>query len=133
MFHCNSCTCNCRQCCDVRTNTHVRIRVCVIALPKLEGKICFTVSHAPAVPSDTARLCDMCAILIQGRYYSLSRQTCVYMLLSEGLLILGICGQTWPMSTPHGRTTKRPGFITTSVGGRSIYGGPDTTAPSQGG
>ena len=23
-------------------------------------------------------------------------------LLSEGLLILGICGQTWPKSTPHG-------------------------------
>ena len=55
--------CNYRQCCDVRPNTHVHIRVCVISLPELEGKTCFTVSHAPAVPSDTAGLCDMCAIL----------------------------------------------------------------------
>ena len=29
------------------------------------------------------------------------RQTRVYMLLSEGLLVSGICGQTWPKSTPH--------------------------------
>ena len=33
------------------------------------------------------------------------RQTRVYMLISEGLLILGICGQTLPKSTPHGRTS----------------------------
>ena len=33
LFHCIACTCNCRQCCDVRPNTHVRIRVCVIPLP----------------------------------------------------------------------------------------------------
>ena len=26
-------TCNYRQCCDVRPNMHVRIRVCVIPLP----------------------------------------------------------------------------------------------------
>ena len=46
------------------------------------------------VPSDTAGLCDVCAILTYGRYYSFPRQTRVYMLLSEGLLVLGICGQT---------------------------------------
>ena len=41
----------------------------------------FTVSHAPAVPSDTAGLCDMCAILIQGRYYSLSKTNlCLYVI-----------------------------------------------------
>ena len=81
LFHCIACTCNCRQCCDVRPNTHVRIRVYVITLPKLEGKICFTLSHAPAVPSDTAGLCDMCAILIQGRYYSLSKTNlCLYVI-----------------------------------------------------
>ena len=43
LYHCHSwreelvpliaCTCNCRQCCDVRPNTHVRIRVYVIPLP----------------------------------------------------------------------------------------------------
>ena len=83
MFHCIACTCNCRQCCDVRPNTHVRIRGCAIPLPKLEGKICFNMSHAPAVPSDTAGLCDMCAILIQGRYYSLSKTNlCLYVIKS---------------------------------------------------
>ena len=33
LFYCIACTCNYRQCCDVRPNTHVRIRVCVIPLP----------------------------------------------------------------------------------------------------
>ena len=33
LFHCIACTCNCRQCCDVKPNTHVRNRVCVIPLP----------------------------------------------------------------------------------------------------
>ena len=38
-------------------------------------------SHAPAVPSDTAGLCDRCAILIQGRYYSLSKTNlCLYVI-----------------------------------------------------
>ena len=43
-------------------NTHVRIRVCVILLPLLEGRICSTVLHAPAiidsvVTSDLIRMC----------------------------------------------------------------------------
>ena len=50
--------------------------------------------QAPAVPRDTAGLCDVCAILIMDIIFLFPRQTCVYMLLSEGLLILGICGQT---------------------------------------
>ena len=33
LFHCMACICNYRQCCDVRPNTHVLIRVCVIPLP----------------------------------------------------------------------------------------------------
>ena len=33
LFHCIACTCNYRQCCDVRPFTHVRIRICVIPLP----------------------------------------------------------------------------------------------------
>ena len=53
---------NYRQCCDVRPNTHVRIRVFVIPLPLLEGRICSTVLHAPAivdsvVTSDLIRMC----------------------------------------------------------------------------
>ena len=70
------------------------IRVCVIPLPKLEGKICSTVSHAPAVPRDTAGLCDVCAIQIMDVIILFPRQTHAYMLLSEGLLILGIWGQS---------------------------------------
>ena len=125
--------CNHRQCCDVRPNTHVRIRVCVIPLPKLEGRICSTVLHAPAiidsvVTSDLIRMCvfgsalyhchnwrerfvPLCRMLrpcrvIRTDYVMYAqfllmdvvilfpKQTRVYMLLSEGLLILGICGQT---------------------------------------
>ena len=61
------------------------IRMCVFGSALYhchkEGKICFTVSHAPAVPSDTAGLCDMCAILIQGRYFSLSKTNlCLYVI-----------------------------------------------------
>ena len=58
------------------------------------GKISPTVSHAPAVPRDTAGLCDMCSILIMDVIILCPRQARVYMLLNEGLLILGICGQT---------------------------------------
>ena len=43
---------------------------------------------------DTAGLCDVCAILIMVVIILFPRQTRVCMLLSEGLLILGICGQT---------------------------------------
>ena len=71
----------------------------------MKGKICSTVSHAPAVPRDTAGLSDVCAVLILDVIIIFPRQTRVYMLLSEGLLILGICGQTRPKSTPHGRTS----------------------------
>ena len=84
MFHCIACTCNCRQCCDVRPNTHVCILVCVIPLPKLEGKICFTMSHPPAVPDYV--ICEQ--FLFRDVIILFPRQTCVYMLLSEGLIII---------------------------------------------
>ena len=36
------------------------------------------------MPSDTAGLCDMCAVLIQGRYYSLSKTNlCLYVVKWE--------------------------------------------------
>ena len=48
----------------------------------------------------------MCAqFLFMDVIILFSRQTRVYTLLSEGSLILGICGQTSPKSTPHGRTS----------------------------
>ena len=49
--------------------------------------MCSTVSHAPAVPRDTDGLCDVCVILIIDVIILFPRQTRVYMLLSEGLLI----------------------------------------------
>ena len=111
----------------------MRIRVCVIPLPKVKGRICSTVLHAPAiidsvVTSDLIRMCVFGSVLYhchnwRERFVSLCRmqgpcrvtrpdyvncaqflfrddiilfpiQNRVYMLLSEGLLILGICGQT---------------------------------------
>ena len=43
--------------------------------------ICSTVSHAPDVPRDTAGLYDVCAILVYGRYYSLSKTNlCQYVI-----------------------------------------------------
>ena len=74
------------------------IRMCVFGSALYHcyngGKDCSTVSHALAVPRDTAGICDVCAILIMDIIIFFPRQTRVYMLLSEGLLILGICGQT---------------------------------------
>ena len=61
----------------------------------------FTISHAPAVLRDTTGVCAMCSVLIMDVIILFSRQTRVYMLLSEGLLILGIFGQTWPEATPQ--------------------------------
>ena len=56
--------------------------------------LCFTIAHAPAVPRDTAGVCAMCSILIMDVVTLFPRQTRVYVLLREGLLILGILGQT---------------------------------------
>ena len=54
----------------------------------------FTLSHAPAAPKNTAGVCAMCSILIMDVTILFPRQTRVYMLLREGLLILGILSQT---------------------------------------
>ena len=54
----------------------------------------FTISQALAVPKDTAGICAICSILIMDVIILFPRQTSVYMLLRECLLILGILGQT---------------------------------------
>ena len=53
---------SCRQRCDVGPGARVRVRVCVVPLPWLEGGICSTVLHAPAIvdsvmTSDLVRVC----------------------------------------------------------------------------
>ena len=47
----------------------------------IEGNdLCFTISHAPAVPRDTAGVCAICSMLI-GRYNSLSKTNpCLYVI-----------------------------------------------------
>ena len=111
------------------------IRMCVFGsalyhCQKLEGKICFTVSHAPAVPSDTAGLCDMCAILIQGRYYSLSKTNLCLYVIKRGFINFRLLRSE--VTDVH---LSRSYYLTAWLhnGSGSIYGGPDTTAPSQGG
>ena len=52
----------------------------------VEGNdLCFTLSHAPAVPRDTAGVCAMC-LLTMDVVIIFPRQTRVYMFLREGLL-----------------------------------------------
>ena len=75
---------NYRQCCDVRPNTHVRIRgLRYNHCHNWEGRICSTVLHAPAivdgvVTSDLIRMCVFGSTLYhyhnwRGRFVSLCR------------------------------------------------------------
>ena len=54
--------------------------------------MCFTISHAPAVPRGTTDVCAMFSVFIVDVIIFFPKQTRVYMLLCEGSLTLGILG-----------------------------------------